>query len=129
MGGGTASRCAVLDTEPAFPGGEVEEAGVGGGLPCEEGTDGDEDKGGDPHADGFESAFANGFFANHADDVVEDEEDDRGDKGHAEAAFADDGTEGGADEEEEETGDGEGEFAHELDVVAVDVLAVGVDIR
>ena len=85
-GGGTVFLEFRFDVEPAFPGGEVEEAGVGGGLPGEEGADGDEYEGGNPHAQRGHGAFADGFFAYHADDVVEDEEDDRGDKRHSEAA-------------------------------------------
>ena len=49
---------ALFDFEPLFPSGEVEEPGVGGGLPGEEGADGNEDEGGDPHAYGTHGAFA-----------------------------------------------------------------------
>ena len=47
-----------FDFEPFFPGGEVEEAGVGSGLPGEERSYGDEDEGGYPHAYGSHGAFA-----------------------------------------------------------------------
>ena len=59
-----------FEVEPTFPGGEVEELGVGGGLPCEDGSDGYEDEGGDPHANGTHGAFADRFFAYHAHYII-----------------------------------------------------------
>ena len=118
---------AFLDFEEAFPGREVEEAGVGGGGVGEQEAYGKVDEGGYPHADGAHGSFADRFLAYHADDVVHNEESYRGYERHTKTAFADDGAEGCSDEEEEKAGYGEGEFAHPFDVVAVDVFLVGFD--
>jgi len=113
--------------EELAPGGAIEEGGVGGGLEGEDDADGQHDEGGYPHAFGAEGGLADGFLGNHADDIIEHEEAHRGHQGEPQAAFADDGAEGGSDEEKQQAGHREGELAVPLDMMTVDILALAVE--
>lgn len=112
--------------EELLPRGGVEEGAVGGGFDSEDDANGEHGQGADPHTDGADGALADGLLGYHADDIVEDEKEYRGDQRQSEAALADDAAEGCANEEEEEAGHGEGVFALPLDEVTVDVFAVGL---
>ena len=85
--------------------------GVFVGLIGQEDADGAKHHGAEPLAEPWYPFAAFGhFLSRYIDDVVEDEDGHGDDDGDAKAAFPDDGSEGGADEEEEQAGQRKGEF-------------------
>ena len=101
----------------------IEEVRVVHGLVGEEEADRREDIGRHPHAaDGAEDAFLDELFTKIIQEEEDHEEDHGKDQGQADAAFADDGAEGSADQEHDEDRDGEGELLMPGDLMLAQVV-------
>ena len=97
-------------------------------LVREEDTDGQNDEGGQPHANPRRDFATFGhLFANDGNHKIESKKDDGNHQRDTDSPFTDNGAERGADEKEEETGQCKGEFPVPFNLIGKQQKVVNIN--